>query len=509
MERRIRDLRRRRQLSGGDQIRSATPASARRRRISRREREARRQRLLITAMAIIGGLVLLILAGFAINDFIVKPRAVLASVNGTDIRRRDYWKFRSVELFDQARQYQDFAGFSQGDQQLQFLQFAAQLEAQRSDVWGSTDVDEPTLNQMIDNQLYLQNLDDLGLSISNVELDQFILTQFDPQDAPLVTPVPSPTLIPTRAAWATGTAGAGATESAARASTSEASAPESGTPLASPIGTSTPELLFALTPRASPFSSPSGSPIAAGTPPSPATPNAAEALATAEAGFEIYREQVFEGAHLSRDDYASLIARPRLARQKVEAELASSIGQSAEQIRGSHILVGTRDLAEQLYTQLRESDARFADLAREQSIDPATAANGGDLGWFTSADVPEQLANAALAIEPGQVSAPFETEFGWHIVMVAERAADRPLTEAQIQTLRQSAIVNWLAERRELSDIESDLKPTPTTPAGQFVPPPNAPPAPTPTMAVTAAVASPIASPIIGPLAPPVATVAP
>ncbi|MDQ3044250.1 MAG: peptidylprolyl isomerase [Chloroflexota bacterium] len=503
MERRIRELRQRRQDDGGDRTRSSGPGSARRRRISRREREARRRRLLIMSMSIVGGIVLLILSGFALYEYQFKPNTVLASVNGEDIRRRDYWKYRSVELFDQARQYQDFAGFTQGDQQLQFLQLAAQLEAQRSDVWGSTDLNESTLNQMIDDKLYLQQHDDLNLAISDQDLDRFILSQFDPPDAELVSPIPSPTLIPTRAAWATGTAETLATENAAFSTTSEALPAIGGSPVASPRAAGSPQVL---SPRASPFASPGGFPISGASPTAPATPNPDEAVATAEAGFQLYQDRVFAGANLSREDYERLIARPRLARQMVDAELTAAIGQTAEQVRGSHILVATRELAEQLHTRLQEDTTEFAALAREQSIDTATAANGGELGWFTREDVPEPLAAIAFATEPGRIGELIETDFGWHVVLVAERAADRPLTDAQIQTLRQATIEDWLVDQRAAAEIESDLDPTPTPPPGQFEPPPNAPPAPTPTAIPTIAVASPIASPIFGPLVPPATT---
>jgi peptidyl-prolyl cis-trans isomerase C len=74
----------------------------------------------------------------------------------------------------------------------------------------------------------------------------------------------------------------------------------------------------------------------------------------------------------------------------------------------------------------------FAAVAREISTDVGTAPNGGDLGWFTREEMVAPFAEAAFALEPGTISEPIETEFGWHVIRVAESDPDRPLTDLQI-----------------------------------------------------------------------------
>lgn len=440
--------------------------------MSRREREARQRRRLLLGMTIAGALVALVLIGGIVNEYVIKPRTVLATVGGTEIRRRDYWKVRAIDLYEQANQYQQFAQFVGPDQQQQYLQLAAQAQQDFQNVWGNTDVDETTLQKMIDDQVFLQNLDQLGLDLTEDEVSTSVLNQFAPAEAPLVPP-PSPTLIPARAEWATQTAVAAETPSPAPTSASLPPPPGStavsgSAPMSTPLATPSPDETAA-TPPASPAASPA------------ATPNAEEARATAEAGYQQFRDSLFDDAHLSRADYERLIARPRAARAKVESELAAQVGQSAEQVHAAHILVETRDLAQEIFTRVTEGGTDFGQVAGEQSTDDATAANGGDLGWFAREEMVQPFSDAAFALTPGEISEPVETPFGWHIVRVLEHDPDRALTDQQIDAIESARTERWLADRKAEMSISSDIEPTPA--AASFQPPAEAPPAPTPAVA--------------------------
>lgn len=465
-----------RRLAGGH---PTAPASGRRRRISRREREARRQRMIYWGLGIAAGIAVLVLAVAAVNDYVIKPRTVLASVDGTEIRRRDYWKYRSISLIEQANQYQQIAGFVQGEQQTQYLQLASQARQQLDDTWGSTDVDDATLQQMIDGQVFLKNVDQLDLEITDQSIDDYIDQQFAPAGAQILTPSPTPTLIPERAEWATATAvsaTAAAIASAPVPTTQPLPAPPSSVPSTDNQAVGTPAPLAASSAAATPaVASPVPSPTAV------ATPSVEEARATAEASFDTFSDSALDEAHMSRDDYIEWVVRPRLAQQLVTDRLGSEVGQSIEQVRAAHILVGTQDLANEVYQRVTASGEDFATVARETSTDTSTAPNGGDLGWFTRAEVVEPFANAAFALQPNQISEPFQSEFGWHIVKVFERADDRAMTDEQIQRVRDKRVQTWLEERRAESDIDADIDPTPTPFAQPFQPPVQAPPPPTPT----------------------------
>jgi parvulin-like peptidyl-prolyl isomerase len=438
----------------------------------RREIQARRQRMVRWGVAAAGLLALIVLAGGLFYEYVYKPNQTLATVGAVSISRQDYWKSRAIGLYEQAMQYQDFAQFVGPDQQGQYLALAQQSLAQLPTVWGSTDVDPASLQKMVDDQIYLQGMDDLGLDMSEDEIRTFALNRFAPPGAPLIAPSPTATLTAERAAMATSTAAA-----------------LFATPLASPVaatpvaGTSVASTPVASSPRlATPVAgTPGATPLAIAPTAPAATPNPAEARATAEAGFAQFAAQVFPLAHLSQEDYERLVAAPALARQKVGDALAATVGQSAPQVRAAHILLPTREEAEAARARVTEGGEDFATVARELSTDEASAANGGELGWFTREEMVAPFAEAAFALEPGAISEPVESEFGWHVIQVQERDPERPLTDLQINRLQQTAEERWLAEQRAGLSVTSTLPPTPTPFAADFVPPVGAPPLPAPT----------------------------
>lgn len=104
---------------------------------------------------------------------------------------------------------------------------------------------------------------------------------------------------------------------------------------------------------------------------------------------------------------------------------------SPEQRRASHILIRGGDDAErtadeaeaiirQLEAELREDVSRFAELAREHSEDPGSAANGGDLDFFSRGRMVPEFEEAAFTTPVGQLSAPVKTTYGWHIILVTD-----------------------------------------------------------------------------------------
>ncbi len=445
------------------------------RRVSRREREEQQRRILYIAMASVAVLVVGLLAGGAIWEFGIQPRQVLASVNGVNITRADYWKLRRFSLGTQIAQYQFFS--SQNPQQ-----YAALIQELQIDLRNvkSDAPDAPTVQGMIDDIIVQQNLGDLGLSISDADLNDYIADNFAP--GLINTPTPTTTVNPTVRAWATETASA-----ALATATAQANATPGGTPRA-PATPGTPG-----TPIATPVA-PVATPGTPGTPEgTPGTPTVSptatisrdQAIATATAGYANYLEDLDEAVDMSREDYLRLIARPQIARQKVTAKLTSEIKDVQPQVRAVHILLATQDGATAARQQILQDPGSFAKIALEQSTDTTTNTNGGDLGWFPRGVMVREFEEVAFSLPVDQVSEPVKTSFGWHLIKVIEKADDRPIAEETLTALKDGVFQKWLDGQRADADVNTDITVTPTPAAQQFEPPPGAPPAPTPTIPPT------------------------
>ncbi len=124
----------------------------------------------------------------------------------------------------------------------------------------------------------------------------------------------------------------------------------------------------------------------------------------------------------------------------------------------AHILVATEDEAKAVAERL-EAGESFADLAGELSLDPGSGAQGGDLGWFSLGQMVPEFEQAVVSAEPGEVTAPVESQFGWHLILVNEtRDVPPPAFEdvrGDIETaLRQEQIRTRIEELRSAATIE-------------------------------------------------------
>lgn len=91
----------------------------------------------------------------------------------------------------------------------------------------------------------------------------------------------------------------------------------------------------------------------------------------------------------------------------------------------------------------------FATLARENSQDPGSAANGGDLGFFPKGQMEPTFEKTAFALKPGSTSGLVETPFGFHIIKVIERRAPRTAPFAEVA----AQIKDFLAGRQRQAKI--------------------------------------------------------
>ncbi len=123
----------------------------------------------------------------------------------------------------------------------------------------------------------------------------------------------------------------------------------------------------------------------------------------------------------------------------------------------SHILVKTEDEAKELVKEL-ENGADFAELAKEKSTGPS-GPNGGELGWFGKGMMVPEFETAVEGLEVGQISAPVQTQFGWHVVKLNDKRIKPAPTLDELrdqitQQLQAKVLDERIAEIRDGATIE-------------------------------------------------------
>jgi len=103
-----------------------------------------------------------------------------------------------------------------------------------------------------------------------------------------------------------------------------------------------------------------------------------------------------------------------------EAEVKKFYKNLEFQVRASHILVDNLDTANMLVDRLKKGE-NFEKLAYDYSIDPTAKRNRGDLGYFLWGALVDEFQEAAFSMQPGEISAPIKTRFGYHVIKVVDR----------------------------------------------------------------------------------------
>jgi parvulin-like peptidyl-prolyl isomerase len=153
-----------------------------------------------------------------------------------------------------------------------------------------------------------------------------------------------------------------------------------------------------------------------------------------------------------------------------------------EEVKASHILFMTKqddtkefsdaqlEKAKKAVAAAKKKGADFAALAKEQSEEPGAKESGGDLGFFSKDRMVPEFSEAAFKLQPGQISEPVRTQFGWHVIKLEEKkpAGVSPFDEvkeqlgAYLKADKQRKAIGELMEKlRADAKIDSTLPPAP------------------------------------------------
>jgi parvulin-like peptidyl-prolyl isomerase len=407
--------------------RNAQPTSPTRKQVARSRREREQLRLIYIGLGTVAALILIVLAYGLYQTFVVEPNVPVATVNGIAITtgayqdRVKYERFLLDEQIQQVQAQQQAALAQTEDQQLvnflasQYQQLANQLLQQRSIV------DRQTVNTMIDDKLVETEAAKRGLTVSDDEITEYINRFVAGRLGGLTA----------QAASATSTARVEASATAAQWT---------------PTPTFTPSPTITATGAISP------TPTLANTPTPAPTPTlnviGPEALSTE---YTNWLNIVRENTGLSEATYRQII-RTVVLRDKLREALAEEVPTSAEQAHARHILVETEAEAQAVIERLKAGED-FADLAAELSIDPGSAAEGGDLGFVPRGAFVEPVNGAVFSLPIGEISEPLQSQFGWHVVEVLEQEV-RELSPLDYQRVQRLALSDWLDEARIEANIQ-------------------------------------------------------
>jgi peptidyl-prolyl cis-trans isomerase SurA len=171
------------------------------------------------------------------------------------------------------------------------------------------------------------------------------------------------------------------------------------------------------------------------------------------------------------DNYRKQLAKNYLTDEQVTNKLIhEAYDRMKEDVHVEHILVsctpGTDSTApyrkiDSIYHVIESGKATFEDMAKDFSDDKGSKDRGGDIGYFTALQIVYQFENVAYSTPVGKVSKPFRTQFGYHIVKVLEKRADRgqvQVAQIMIQVAKSQGDKSIAAGKMRADSVEAMLK---------------------------------------------------
>lgn len=138
-----------------------------------------------------------------------------------------------------------------------------------------------------------------------------------------------------------------------------------------------------------------------------------------------------------------------------------------EEVRASHILVETEDLALDIKEKLDKGED-FAELAKEYSTDPGSKDNGGDLGFFGKGVMVKSFQDAAFSMEIGEISQPVESSHGYHIIKLEDKTEAKEANYEEVKDQIKETILQerlpeeyqiWIQQKLSEYNIETYIAP--------------------------------------------------
>ncbi|MBI4885629.1 MAG: peptidylprolyl isomerase [Acidobacteria bacterium] len=178
------------------------------------------------------------------------------------------------------------------------------------------------------------------------------------------------------------------------------------------------------------------------------------------------RDDVRKGLQVNGLIDAELAAKSAVTPEQVNQFYASNSFQQGERVHASHILVLVQEGADAPAKEQARAKAAgiltdvkagkdFAELARQNSQDPGSAPNGGDLGFFERGQMVGPFEEAAFSLMPGATSELVETRFGFHIIRVIEKQTARTIPIEEVRERIESYLKDQNREQQTQAFVDA------------------------------------------------------
>lgn len=420
---------------------------------TRAQREADVRQRVVIGTAVVAVLAVIVLIIGAAYSIFFEPQTTMASINGEIItreqlfRRINYERFRVYKLEQSVRAQSEELLADPNSAQF-FAQYVVQQQQQIFSQYENLDF--TVLETMVEERLLQKAAIDRGITVTDEEVN----TEIRRQMAQLQTD--AAIIQEDLDATATGVANATATAAAftpTPAATATTIVTDTAVVTATAVTTETAATPTAAGPTVTPFPTPTFAPTN--------TPN----VFTDDKYQPVYSAFISEMQQrtgFTEADFRAVIM-AQLYREKLREEIRSAVDvtdvvTTEEQVHVAHILVATQEEAAAALARIQAGED-FAAVAAELSTDTSNNTNGGDLGWFGPGTMVAEFETAAFALtEPGQLSEPVQTQFGWHILKLLEGPEQRPIADSDVEqaeeTKREEAWTTYLQELKAAATID-------------------------------------------------------
>ena len=400
-------------------------------------KEKKKNKLIVIGFIVIAVVILGIVGYAVLYSTVLKDNIPVAIIDGQKIDN-EYYKARvRLERNSYIQQFQVL--YAQYQIIAEDPNSADYYEQQLQQIVSTLDnvelFGEMVLNNVIDDEIISTQGVEMGIEVSEIEIDALVQKLFNyfPNGTPTPEPPPTALATPTMSKTQEAILGINSTsnvddESGAGEETVIESAAEPAPTTATPT----------LTPGPT------------------ATPYTEEMF---QAEYDKYLGEL-ETINIS-ETYLRKYINHFLMNQKVRDAVIAEVPLEQEQIWARHILAPTKD--EAIIVVLHLEEEAWNDVAADVSLDTSNKDIGGDLGWFPRGRMVSEFDEAAFRMEVGQISEPIETQFGWHIIQLVDRDI-RKLSQPDYDYQQSIYFDDWFAGIKEnieikINDVWKDIVP--------------------------------------------------